>query len=138
MIRVEAIVGVRKMLRVDRNIRQAAEGNVTALEEIYKKYHRRVYSQCLRMTRSVQEAEDLAQEVFIQVFRKLYTFRGESSFSTWLHRLTVNAVLMHFRRPVVRLEVTTEEGTTPTEIVRGTQHPGRMSVIDRISLNEAI
>src|SRR5262249_32750383 len=120
------------------NIRRAAEGDITALEEIYKKYHRRVYSQCLRMTRSVQEAEDLAQEVFIQVFRKLNTFRGESSFSTWLHRLTVNAVLMHFRRPVVRLEVTTEDGATPTGIVPGTQHPSRMSVVDRISLNEAI
>jgi len=126
------------MLRVDRNIQLAAEGDVTALDEIYRKHHRRVYSQCLRMTRNVQEAEDLAQEVFIQVLRKLNTFRGESSFSTWLHRLTVNAVLMHFRRPVVRLEVTTEDGTIPTGIVRGTQNPSKMSVVDRISLNEAI
>jgi len=126
------------MLEVDRNIQLAAEGDVTALDEIYRKYHRRVYSQCLRMTRNVQEAEDLAQEVFIQVLRKLNTFRGESSFSTWLHRLTVNAVLMHFRRPVVRLEVTTEDGTIPTGIVRGTQNPSKMSVVDRISLNEAI
>jgi RNA polymerase sigma-70 factor, ECF subfamily len=126
------------MLRIDRNLQLAAEGDMKAFEEIYRRYQRQVYGQCLRMTRSFAEAEDLTQEVFIQVLRKLNTFRGESSFSTWLHRLAVNAVLMHFRKPVVRLEATTEDGTTPTEIVRGTQYPNRMSILDSISLNEAL
>jgi RNA polymerase sigma-70 factor (ECF subfamily) len=61
-------------------------------------HKRRVYSLCLRMVSNVGEAEDLAQEVFMQLFRKLSTFRGESAFSTWLHRLAVNVVLMHLRK----------------------------------------
>jgi RNA polymerase sigma-70 factor (ECF subfamily) len=69
-----------------------------AFEEIYQKHHRRVYSLCLRMTQNPPEAEDLTQEVFIQLFRKIGSFRGESAFTTWLHRMTVNQVLMHFRK----------------------------------------
>src|SRR5689334_25264756 len=75
---------------------------MTAFEEIYRLHHRRVFSQCLRMTRSVSEAEDLTQDVFLQLYRKLKTFRGESAFTTWLHRLTINVVLMHFRKTAVR------------------------------------
>jgi len=81
-----------------------------AFETIYKRHHRRVYSLCLRMVANATEAEDLTQEVFIQLFRKIGSFRGESAFTTWLHRLTVNHVLMHFRKRGVRLEKTTEEG----------------------------
>src|SRR4030095_8514614 len=93
---------------------------------------------CLKMLRNVSQAEDLAQEVFVQVFRKIHTFRGESSFSTWLHQLTVNQVLMHFRKPVVRSEQTTHDGEIPIQIARGSEHPGRMALIDRIALEEAI
>ncbi|MGH9961599.1 MAG: RNA polymerase sigma factor, partial [Pyrinomonadaceae bacterium] len=90
------------MVTVDRNVELAAAGNMAAFEELYRRHNRRVYSLCLRMTRSVSEAEDLTQDVFVQLFRKLNTFRGESSFATWLHRLAVNEVLMHFRKPAVR------------------------------------
>src|SRR5205085_11491343 len=83
---------------------RAAEGDRTAVEELYQRHNRRVYSLCLRMTQNVTEAEDLAQEVFIQLFRKIGSFRGESAFTTWLHRLTVNQVLMHFRKRSVRDE----------------------------------
>jgi len=65
---------------------------------LYERHSRRVYSLCLRMTGNAAEAEDLTQEVFIQLIRKIDSFRGESKFTTWLHRLTVNQVLMHFRR----------------------------------------
>ncbi len=65
---------------------------------LYERHSRRVYSLCLRMTGNPAEAEDLTQEVFIQLIRKIDSFRGESKFTTWLHRLTVNQVLMHFRR----------------------------------------
>lgn len=65
---------------------------------LYQTYRRRVYSQCLRMLRNHTAAEDAAQEVFLQLFRKVHTFRGESRFSTWLHRLTTNCVLMEIRR----------------------------------------
>lgn len=126
------------MAPMDENVRLAAAGDIAAFEELYRRYHRRVYSLCLRLTRSASEAEDLTQNVFIQIFRKLKTFRGASSFTTWLHRLTVNEVLMHFRKNAAKKERTTEDGTTPIQIVSGTQNHARMSVVDRIALDEAI
>ena len=79
-------------------IRRAQLGDSAAFEIIYQKYASRVYALCLRMAREAREAEDLTQEAFLQLFRKIHTFRGESAFSTWLHRLTANIVLMHFRK----------------------------------------
>jgi RNA polymerase sigma-70 factor (ECF subfamily) len=73
-------------------------GDQRAFEALYEMHKRRVYSLCLRMVTNVGEAEDLTQEVFMQLFRKIGTFRGESAFSTWLHRLAVNVVLMHLRK----------------------------------------
>jgi RNA polymerase sigma-70 factor, ECF subfamily len=116
----------------------SAEGDMQAFEELYQRHNRRVYSLCLRMTQNVSEAEDLAQEVFIQLFRKIGSFRGESAFTTWLHRMTVNQVLMHFRRRKSRPEFTTEEGETPVQIVRGTENQNKMPVVDRIILENAI
>jgi RNA polymerase sigma-70 factor, ECF subfamily len=113
-------------------------GEMEEFEEIYHLHHKRVYSICFRMVRNTSDAEDLTQQVFIQLFRKLHTFRGESSFTTWLHRLTVNQVLMHFRRRAVKTEKTTEDGSTLIRIVSGTENPSRMAVIDRIALNQAI
>jgi RNA polymerase sigma-70 factor, ECF subfamily len=118
--------------------RLAAEGNVAAFEIIYQRYHRRTYSLCLRMTSSQTEAEDLTQEVFIQLFRKIGSFRGDSAFSTWLHRMTVNQVLMHFRRRSVKNEKTSESGEMPEQTVTGTANPGKMQVVDRIALKNAI
>ena len=117
---------------------RAAAGDLAAFEMVYEKYHRRTYSLCLRMTASQTEAEDLTQEVFIQLFRKIGSFRGDSAFSTWLHRLTVNQVLMHFRRRSVKNEKTTEEGDMPEQAVTGTANPNRMAVVDRIALKNAI
>ncbi|HEX8709672.1 MAG TPA: RNA polymerase sigma factor [Pyrinomonadaceae bacterium] len=117
---------------------KAAEGDMQSFEELYQRHNRRVYSLCLRMTQNVSEAEDLAQEVFIQLFRKIGSFRGESAFTTWLHRLTVNQVLMHFRKRSVKMEQTTEEGETPIQIVHGTANPNAMPVVDRIALDKAI
>jgi RNA polymerase sigma-70 factor (ECF subfamily) len=116
----------------------AAKGDMQAFEELYTRHHRRVYSLCLRMTQSVPEAEDLMQEVFIQLFRKIGSFRGDSAFTTWLHRLTVNQVLMHFRKRSVRDEKTTEEGEVPEQVVTGTDNPKTMPVVDRIALDKAI
>ncbi len=113
-------------------------GDMEAFEEIYHLHHKRVYSICFRMVRNASDAEDLTQQVFIQLFRKLHTFRGESSFTTWLHRMTVNQVLMHFRRRAVKTEKTTDDGSIPIRIVSGTENPSRMALIDRIALNQAI
>lgn len=116
----------------------AAEGDMRAFEEIYQRHHRRVYSICLRMLQNAAEAEDLTQDVFIQLYRKVGSFRGDSAFTTWLHRLTVNQVLMHFRKRNVKFERTTEEGETPVQIVSGTENPFRMPIVDKIALDNAI
>ncbi len=117
---------------------KAAAGNVAAFELLYSRYHRRTYSLCLRMMNSATEAEDLTQEVFIQLFRKIGSFRGDSAFSTWLHRMTVNQVLMHFRRRGVQNEKTTDSGEMPDQIVNGTERQSRMPILDRIALDKAI
>jgi RNA polymerase sigma-70 factor, ECF subfamily len=117
---------------------KSAAGNMAAFERIYERYHRRTYSLCLRMTNSATEAEDLTQEVFIQLFRKIGSFRGESAFSTWLHRMTINQVLMHFRRRGVQNEKTTEDGEMPEQIVRGTENHNKMPILDRLAIDKAI
>ncbi|HYP52064.1 MAG TPA: RNA polymerase sigma factor [Pyrinomonadaceae bacterium] len=116
----------------------AASGDSSAFEQLYWLHHRRVYSLCLRMTQNVAEAEDLTQEVFINLYNKIGSFRGDSAFTTWLHRMTVNQVLMHFRRSKSRKEQTSEEGETPVQIVAGTENPDRMPVVDRSALDKAV
>lgn len=125
-------------MTVDPDAQLAAAGDVEAFEKIYRRHHQRVYLLCLRMVRNASQAEDLTQDVFIQLFRKIHTFRNDSLFSTWLYRLTVNQVLMHFRKPIVKTERTTDDGGTPIRIANGTENPRRMALIDRIALNEAI
>ncbi len=91
-------------------IRLAQAGDAAAFEQLYQLHSRRVYALCLRMVGNPSDAEDLMQEAFLQLFRKIATFRGESAFSTWLHRMTVNVVLMRLRKktlPAASLEETT-------------------------------
>lgn len=123
---------------LDALIRQAISGDQPAFNTIWEQYYRRVYSLCLRMLQNTSSADDLTQEVFIQVFRKLKTYKGESAFSTWLHRLTVNQVLMHWRKRTVKFEKTTDEGVLPEQIVLGSERATHMNVIDRLAIDEAI
>ncbi len=123
---------------IDRCIQLAAEGDISAFEEIYRSHYRRVYTQCLRMTRSSSEAEDLTQDVFVQLYRKLRTFRGESAFSTWLHRLTANVVLMHFRKIAARIEQKTDSFSDLLECRHPSKRAEATLMLDRISLDEAI
>lgn len=116
----------------------SARGDLAAFEMLYERHHRRVYSLCLRMVANATEAEDLTQEVFIQLFRKAGSFRGESAFTTWLHRMTVNHVLMHFRKRGVKYEKTTEEGEIgelQDVIQSGAERP---RYVDRIALDKAV
>ncbi len=113
-------------------------GRAQPFEEIFRLHHRRVYSLCLRMIGNSTEAEDLTQDVFVQVFRKLGSFRGESAFTTWLHRLTVNQVLMHFRKNDGRNERLTEDGEMPVGIMLDRNRFNRSPVLDRLALDEAI
>lgn len=118
--------------------RRAHAGEMSALEELYRRHNRRVYSLCLRMTANIHEAEDLTQEVFIKLLKELGSFRGESAFTTWLHRLTVNVVLMYFRRHRIRFERPTEKVEMPEQLSPGTERPDRLTVVERISLDEAL
>jgi RNA polymerase sigma-70 factor (ECF subfamily) len=124
-------------------IQQARLGNRTAFECLYRMHSRRVHAVCLRMAGNSAEAEDLTQEAFLLLFRKIHTFRGESAFSTWLHRLTVNVVLMRLRKkspPMVSIEATPDqEGETawPT-IDFGVPDLLLEGSIDRINLSRCI
>src|SRR6266545_5850097 len=113
-------------------------GELLPFEELFKLHHGKVYAVCLRMTRNIAEAEDLSQEVFVQVLRKLGTFRGESAFSTWLHRLTVNHVLMYFRKSGRRREQLTEDGELPELTIKGRNDLTSLPILDRLALDEAI
>jgi RNA polymerase sigma-70 factor (ECF subfamily) len=124
-------------------IRLACEGDSSAFEILYKLHSRRVYGLCLRMARNPTEAEDLVQEAFLQLFRKIHTFRGESSFSTWLHRLTVNVVLMRLRKkrhPEVSLDAKNEPGEEDLRPLIELGEPDlRLSgMLDRVNLSKAI
>jgi len=123
-------------------IERAKLGDADAFQALYDRHKRRVYSLCLRMTANTAEAEDLAQEAFLQLYRKIATFRGESAFSTWLHRLSVNVVLMHLRKkglPVVSLEETTQGGEddTPKKDF-GAEDLALAGSIDRLQLQRAV
>jgi len=119
-------------------VSQALSGHQHAANEIVRRYQRPVFNLIVRMVQDAATAEDLAQEAFIQLFRKIGSFRGDSAFTTWLHRLTVNQCLMHFRKRSVKLERTTEEGETPVQVVRGTENPNAMPIMDRIALDNAL
>jgi RNA polymerase sigma-70 factor (ECF subfamily) len=118
--------------------RQLTDSEQQTFRELYQKYHERVYSICLRMTQNASESEDLTQDVFIRLFRTVGSFRGESAFTTWLHRLTVNLVLMDFRKRTRRRELTSANGELPTYILAGTHEAKRMRIVDRILLSEVI
>ena len=123
-------------------IEKAKGGDASSFEVLYSMHKRRVYSLCLRMTGNTAEAEDLTQEAFLQLYRKIATFRGESAFSTWLHRLSVNVVLMHLRKkglPEVSLEETMEpqQEDGPRKDV-GARDNVLAGSIDRVNLERAI
>jgi len=123
-------------------IERAKQGDAEAFQALYDRHKRRVYSLCLRMTANTAEAEDLTQEAFLQLYRKIATFRGESAFSTWLHRLSVNVVLMHLRKkglPVVSLEETTQGGEedSPKKDF-GADDVALSGSIDRLQLQRAV
>lgn len=119
-------------------IARSAAGDGSAFEELFEQYRRRVYSICLRMMGNGADAEDMTQEVFIQLYRKIGSFRGDSAFTTWLHRLTVNQVLMHFRKRGIRLEGTTDDGDMKDVVQQGTEKPLAMPLVDHIALEQAI
>src|SRR5437016_562049 len=99
-------------------VRKAQRGDADAFAGLFYAHRPRVYSLCLRMTNNTAEAEDLTQDAFLQVFRKLSTFRGDSALSTWLYRVAVNTVLMHFRKKGLRQISLDESSNQDTRLVK--------------------
>jgi RNA polymerase sigma-70 factor, ECF subfamily len=121
---------------------RAQAGDHQAFAQIYALNKRRIYSLCLRMVGNVAAAEDLTQEAFLQLHRKIATFRGDSAFTTWLHRLAINVVLMHLRKRVLPA-ISLDEAMEPTQEERvgrsfGAPDLHLAGAIDRMALQRAI
>jgi len=84
---------VNRVREGDSDVARARSGDRGAFERVYRQHVNRVFSLCARMVSDRARAEELTQDVFVRAWEKLHLFRGESSFATWLHRLTVNVVL---------------------------------------------
>jgi RNA polymerase sigma-70 factor, ECF subfamily len=123
-------------------IRQAKDGAAAAFEYLYKLHCGRVYSVCMRMIKNSAEAEDLTQQAFLHLFRKIGTFRGESRFSTWLHRVTVNLVLMYLRRKksteLLAEDLESYSSNEENPRVDGSSDTSMLSAIDRFTLMRAV
>src|SRR2546428_525899 len=98
------LVGTPQPPRVTDLVRQAQQGDQTAFQSLYREHVGRVYALCLRLTADASEAEELTQDAFVRAWERLATFRGESAFSSWLYRLTVNVVFIS--RPAARRRAT--------------------------------
>lgn len=117
-------------------------GDHQAFAQLYALHKRRIYSLCLRMVGNVAEAEDMTQEVFLQLYRKIASFRGESAFTTWLHRMTINVVLMRMRKKGLSL-ISLDEAMEPTQEEGpgrnyGAPDPSLTGAIDRLALERAV
>jgi RNA polymerase sigma-70 factor (ECF subfamily) len=122
-------------------VRRAQQGDVDAFAELFHAHKTKIYSLCLRMTSNTAEAEDLTQEAFLQVFRKLSTFRGDSALSTWLYRVAVNTVLMHFRKKGLRqvpLDEINHQDPHAPQRERGEADEQLAGTVDRIALTRAM
>jgi RNA polymerase sigma-70 factor (ECF subfamily) len=121
---------------------RAQAGDPDAFSELYLRHKKRVFSICMRMVHDPSLAEDLTQETFIQLHRKLATFRGDSAFTTWLHRMTVNITLMHLRKPVLPVVSLDDLMTViPEEHVGrnfGTFDRRQTGVVDRVAIDRAV
>jgi RNA polymerase sigma-70 factor, ECF subfamily len=123
-------------------VTRAQAGDPHAFTEIYLLHKKRVLNICTRMVNDLSLAEDMAQEAFVQLHRKLGSFRGDSAFTTWLHRITVNTVLMHLRKRVLPVVSLDEMMTSVPEERAGREFGVRdlaqAGVVDRIALKRAV
>jgi RNA polymerase sigma-70 factor (ECF subfamily) len=103
-VRLETVVpGVAAPGPAELSVRRAQAGDERAFAELYQRHVARIYALCLRLEADQARAAERTQDVFVRAWERLGTFRGESSFGTWLHRLAVNLVIQH-RRSVFRRE----------------------------------
>lgn len=124
-------------------IRRAQRGDAKAFEQLYRRHSSRVFALCLRMLKNATDAEDLMQETFLTVFRAIRTFRGHSAFTSWLHRVTTNCVLMHLRKKAlvqIPLEEVTARAGEPGTLRKepGQRDPRLLGLPDRLSIEKAV
>ncbi|MGA9799468.1 MAG: sigma-70 family RNA polymerase sigma factor [Terriglobales bacterium] len=122
-------------------VKRAQRGEPEAFADLFHAHKARIYSICLRMTNNTAQAEDLTQDAFLQVFRKLSTFKGNSALSTWLYRIAVNTVLMHFRKKALKQISLDEPSSHDATTVRreyGSRDCRLSGAVDRITLTRAI
>ena len=113
-------------------VARAQAGDQTAFRDLYRQHAGRVYALCLRLTGDARDAEERTQDVFVRLWDKVRSFRGESAFSSWLHRLAVNVVLNE-RRTTSRREqrVVTAEDPGALERNRGSTTEGLSIDLER-------
>jgi RNA polymerase sigma-70 factor, ECF subfamily len=122
-------------------IEKARNGDVAGYESLYHLHRSRVYSLCLRFTGNASDAEDLAQEVFLQMYRKISTFRGDAKFGSWLHRVAVNLALMRFRRRRLReVSLNIPQTLNPDPLQSPLRHQFGTSsfLVERVALGRAL
>ena len=131
---------VVRTLSDQQNIEGAKRGDSGCFERLYRSYFKRVYAVCDRIVRNNAIAEELTQDVFVQVLRKIDTFRGESQFYTWLHSIAVNAAVMYLRKhrlPMESLSDTSESGDPACAAV--VDWDSRLlGTVDRLCIQRAI
>jgi RNA polymerase sigma-70 factor, ECF subfamily len=140
------LIPVRDVIDLDNSerglVQRVQRGDEQAFATLFQLHKKRVYSVCLQMTKDVADAEDLTQEAFLQVFRSVNSFRGDSAFSTWLYRVAVNTVLMKLRRrkspPLLSLDepVSTETPSLKRDV--GKSDPHLSGAVDRIAMRRAM
>ncbi len=139
-VTMATVPGTNKLRMDSELISRAQDGDEQACAAIFDLHKRRVYSTCLLMTKNVSDAEDMMQDAFIQIFRGIRTFRGDSAFSTWIYRIAVNTVLMTRRKKRLR-EVSFDEPAcmdySPVPREFGRDDAELIGTIDRVALAEA-
>lgn len=119
-------------VRMEELVRRAKLGDARAYEAVYRGCVGRIHGLCLRMLRNSEEAEELTQDVFVRAWERLETFRGDSRFTTWLHKLAVNLILQHRRsmgRRWAREQLTDDPGKFGTRAAKVT--PGKKIDLER-------
>ena len=122
-------------------IRQAQAGDSAGFEYLYNAHRKRVYIVCLRILKNVSDAEDMTQQIFLRLFRDVTSFRGDSSFSTWLHRVAFNTALSHLRRrrpEDVQIDSPDPSGNFETPREFGAGDLSMLGAVERVNLARAI
>jgi len=123
-------------------VRRAQNGDAAGFEYLYRSMSKKIYAMCVRMLKNKADAEDLTQQVFLQLFRKIGSFRGESRFSTWAYRVAFNQVLMHLRRKksveAQPLDAVRSDGQTERSFEHDPVDTSMTSAPERLNLKRAI